>query len=139
MDAKCRALCETLARAIVARDFAAAHALFAPWLRSALSPAEIQAAVDAQSEGLAHPPRSWTLDEGVVGLDELRTPDPYGPPSSPLSDRITHDDFRGWLQIQFAPDPSVHDEQNVCFDVWLVAVEHEGTFLVGYFEPSEAT
>jgi len=139
MDEPCKTLCDAFARSLVERDFRAAHALLAPWLRPATSPAEIERALDAQLEGLAHPPRSWSVDEGIVGLDDLRTPDPYGPPSAPLPDAITAQNFRGWLSIQLAPEPNVHEEQNVCCDVWLVAVECEGSLLVGYFEPWEAS
>jgi hypothetical protein len=139
MDAECKSLCDAMARSIVARDFDGAHAPLAPWLRSSVIPSEIQRMLDAQNEGLTHPPHSWTVGEGVVDLDELRRPDPYGPPSSALPDQITPANFKGWLHIQFAPEPSVHEEQNVCYDVWLVAVEHEGSCLASYFEAWEAT
>jgi hypothetical protein len=138
MDSDSRSLCEALARAIVERDFDGAHALFAPWLRATVSPTDIQQTVDDRSAELPHPPHSWTTDEGLVGLDDLREPDPYGPPSRPLPDQITAGNFRGWFSIQLAPDPAVHDEQNVCYDVWLAAVEHDGALKVGYFEPWEA-
>jgi hypothetical protein len=139
MDAACGNLCDALARAIVERDFESARALLAPWLLATTTASAIQHAVDAQNEGLAHPPHSWTVDEGIVGLDDLREPDPYGPPSTALPDEITPVNFRGWFNIQFAPEPSVHEEQNVCYDVWLAAVEHDGALRVGHFEAWEAT
>jgi len=139
LNPACQALCDALGARLVARDFEGVHALLAPWLQSATSPAELRDAIDAAGEGLAHPPRSWTADEGLVGLEDLRKPDPYGPPSRPLPAEITPGNFRGWLSIQLAPEAAVHEEQNVCFDVWLVAVEHEGSLRVGYLEPWEAT
>jgi hypothetical protein len=139
MDKQCRALCEKLAGCIVKRDFNGAHALLAPWLRSALTPAAIEKMVDAANEGLAHPPKTWTIDEGMAELEELREPDPYGPPTQKISSQITDKNFRGWLNIQFEPDESVHDEQNVCCAVWLVAVEHDGAVLAGYLEAAEAS
>ena len=139
MNTDTKSLCEAFARSIVERDFDGVYALLAPWLRATTSPSEIQRVLDAQNEGLAHPPHSWTTGEGLADLEELRTPDPYGPPSVALPDEITPAKFRGWLYVQFAPEPSVHDEQNVCYDVWLVAVEHDGSLQVGYFEPWEPT
>jgi hypothetical protein len=139
MDGDCKELCEALARAIVARDFEAAHALFAPWLRAATDPGEIAGLVDAQNEGLPYPPASWSVGEGLASLEELHRPDPWGPPTRALPDEITPANFRGWFHVQLAPDAAVHEQQNVCFDVWLAAVSVEGSCLVGYFEPWEAT
>ena len=139
MDKQCLDLCETLAGCIVSRDFNGAQALLAPWLRSALSPAAIEKMVDAANEGLLHPPHSWTIDEGLVELDDLRKPDPDGPPTQRISSEITDKNFQGWLSIQFAPKPSVHEEQNVCYELWLIAVEHKGAVLAGYLEVAEAT
>ena len=139
MDKRCLDLCETLAGCVVSRDFNGAQALLAPWLRSALSPAAIEKMVDAANEGLLHLPRSWTIDEGLVELDDLRKPDSDGPPTQRISSEITDKNFQGWLSIQFAPKPSVHEEQNVCSDLWLIAVEHKGAVLTGYLEAAEAT
>lgn len=139
MDDRCASLCNTMARLVVTRDFGGVHALLAPWLRPAMSPEDIERMTAAQSEGLAHPPHSWTIGEGLAGLEDLRTPDPYGPPSNPLPAQITPANFRGWLHIQFLPDPAVHDEQNVCYDLWLAAVEEGGTCLAGYVEAWEPT
>ena len=139
MDGKCKALCDKLADCIVQRDFKGVHALLAPWLQATLGPSEIEEMVDTANEGLSHPPHAWTIDEGLVGLEDLREPDDFGPPSGKLAKAITEDNFRGWLSIQFTPDPSVHEEQNVCFDIWLVAVEHNGAVLAGYLEAAEAS
>ena len=139
MDKECAALCEKLADCIVKRDFKGAHALLAPWLRTALRPLEIQKMVDAANEGLEHPPHSWTIDEGMAELDELRKPDGFGPPSQALGKEITADNFRGWLSIQFIPEPAVHEEQNICCELWLAAVEHDGAVLAGYLEATEAS
>src|SRR5262245_14313150 len=128
-----------MARCIVERDFAGAHALLAPWLRRTLSPSEIERRVDAKSEGLEHAPHAWSVDEGRVDLYDLRQSGDYGPPSDPLADEITGANFRGWLCIQFVPEPAVQDDQNVCYDLWLVAVEHHGRLCVGYLEAWEAT
>jgi len=139
VDDKCEALCEQLAQCVVRQDFDSAHALLAPWLRESISPSQIRQMIDAASEGLAHPPHSWTIDEGMAELDDLRKPDGYGPPSQGISKEITDGNFRGWLSIVFAPEPSVHEEQNVCFELWVIAVDHNGTALAGYLEAAEAS
>jgi hypothetical protein len=139
MDPRCDALCEHLARAVVARDFTGAQAVLAPWLRTTLGPAALEAHLDAANEGLTHPPHSWTIGEGLSELSDLRKPDPYSPPTKPLPREITDANFRGWLSIQFAPEPAVHDEQNICYDLWIVAVEHEGAVVAGYLEAWEAS
>lgn len=139
MNDQCEALCEQLARCIVEKDFDGVHALLAPWLRDSISPTQIREMVDTVSEGLAHPPHTWTIDEGMAELADLRKPDGYGPPSQGISTEITDGNFRGWLSILFAPEPSVYEEQNVCYELWVVAIEHNGRVLAGYLEAAEAS
>lgn len=138
MSKSAEELCNALGKFIVDRDFAGAYTLLAPWYRPALSAAEIERMVDAQNEGLEHPPHSWTVGEGMVGLEELRKPDPYGPPTKALPKQITDDNFRAWMQVQFAPDPSVHEVQNINYDVWVIVIENGGDFQIGYLEAGEA-
>ncbi len=87
---------------------------------------------------MPHPPRIWTLDVGMADLDDLRNLTPYGPPSQAISEQTTVLNFRGWFCIQLAPEASVHEEQNVCYDLWIVAVEVGGSCLVGYVETAES-
>ena len=138
MNASCKSLCDAFANAIVKRDFERAHSLLAPWLKQTMNPSEIQRMVDAENEGLEHQPHSWNAWDVMLELGDLQ-PDPYGPPSRPIPNQITQKNFKGWLQIQFAPESSVHDVQNVCYDIWLAAVEHDDSLLVGYFEAWETT
>jgi hypothetical protein len=137
MDSKAQALSDTLARHIVDRRFTEAHGLLAPWLRDSMTPADIQRMIDEASQGLPAP-RAWTLDEGFLGVEDLREPDPYGPPSQAVSTKITDANFRGWLCIQFKPE-AADDDANVCFDLWLAAVEEGGVATVGYLEAAEAS
>lgn len=137
MDSRTAALCDKLGEAIVNRDFVAAHACCAPWLQGQLSPEDIEHMIDAVLEGLEYPPDHWSADEGLADLADLREPDPYSPPTGRLAGEITEDNFRGWCSIQFVPADEHHDEQNVCFDLWLVAVEHDGEVLAGYLEAAE--
>jgi hypothetical protein len=138
MDTKARAMCDALAKHIVDRRFADAHGLLASWLRDTMTPDDLQRMVDAANEGLPAP-RVWTIDEGFLGVDDLREADPYGPPSEPVSPKVTAENFRGWLCIQFKPEGSEDDATNVCFDLWLAAVEDQGVCLAGFVEAAEAS
>ena len=138
MDEKCKALCDSMAKCIADRDFNGAHSLLAPWSRATTSADEIQRMVDDAGEGLL-PPREWSLDEGMLELDDLRKPDPLGPPSKGLPKEVSAQNYRGWLCIQFRPKPTDGEDQNICFDVWLAAVEHDGIYRVGYIEAWEAS
>jgi hypothetical protein len=138
MDAKCKALADAVGKHVVDREFAELLDLFAPWLSELFSAADLEDMLDAAGDGLPAP-ASFAADEGVMELAELRTPSDYGPPSRPLSDKITDANFRGWISVQFAPDPKHSEECNVCYDVWMAMVEHEGELCIGYFEAAEAS
>lgn len=138
MESKCEALCEAPAKCVVAQDFDKAHALLAPWLRAAMKPSDIQRMVNDAGEGLPAP-RAWTLDEGLLDLEDLRKPDSFGPPSKPIPKEISEKNYKGWLCIQFTPGATDDDGPNVCFDLWLAAVEVGGANRVGYLEAAEST
>ena len=136
MDKESRILADKIGQCIVDRDFSAARALLAPWLNQ--TEADLARMIDQANEGLAQP-KSWTVDEGVADLATLRKPDDLGPPSKPLPQQITTANFRDWICVQFQPDPDNEEGFNVCFDLWLAVVRHEGTYSVGYLEAWEAT
>ena len=139
MDTPIQTLCDSLGQVIVSRDFGAVAPLLAPWLQGVVTPEALEALVDAQMEGLEHPPATWLASEGFAGLPELRKTDELGPPTQPLPREITDQNFRGWYCVQFAPDEAFHDEQNICYDVWLIPVEHAGAIRIGYLEAWEAS
>jgi hypothetical protein len=99
----------------VERNFEGVHALFAPWLQTVMSPADIERMVDEAAGGT--PARDWTLDEGFLEVADL----------GDAPGEITDENYRGWLCIQFNPG----------FDLWLAAVEHDGNYRVGHLEPAE--
>jgi hypothetical protein len=137
MDAKCKALANAVGKHVVDRDFADLLDLFAPWLAEDFSAADLADMVDAANDGLP-PPAEFSIDEGMVGFEELSTPSDFGPPSRPLPSAITAANFKGWISVQFTPDPKHDEECNACFDVWMAFVEHAGEWMVGYFEAAEA-
>jgi hypothetical protein len=139
MDARTRELCDEIGRAVVEDEAEAIHRLLAPWVAASMTPQDLRTMIAAEMEWVEHPPHSWTVGEGYSELEDLRTPEPYGQPVGGVSAEVTPENFRGWISIQFAPDPSVHEEQNVCFDLWLVPVEIDGVYRVGHLEAAEAT
>jgi hypothetical protein len=123
VEQKCEALCDALAKRVVEKNYAGAHALFAPWLQTAMSPSDLEALVSEASEG-APTARAWTLDEGFLGVEDLGA-----------SGQITDENYRGWLCIQFNPGEAAG---NGSFDLWLAVVEYEGDYRVGLLEAAEA-
>lgn len=138
MDEPSRVLGSTIAQHIVARDFPAARALFAPWFQESMTAEDLERMIDEANEGLA-PPVTWTLDENPMDLASLREVDGFGPPSKPFAPEITDANYRGWICVQFQPDPENEEGFDVCFDLWLAAVDHQGVHRVGYLEAWEAT
>jgi hypothetical protein len=116
-------LCDALAKRVVEKNFAGAHELLAPWLQTEMSPNDIEHLVSDAAAGSATA-RTWTLDEGFLGVEDLGAPG-----------EITKDNYRGWLCIQFNPGegPGMGS-----FDLWLAAVEHNGDYRVGLIEAAES-
>jgi hypothetical protein len=123
VEQKCEALCDTLAKRVVEKNFAGAHALLAPWLQTEMTPADLERLVKGAAEGAAVA-RSWTLDEGFLEVGDLGAPR-----------EITEENYRGWFCIQFNPGEHAGDGS---FDLWLAAVEHDGDYRVGLIEAAEA-
>jgi hypothetical protein len=119
VEQKCEALCDALAKRVVEKNFTEAHALFAPWLQTEMSPTDIEQLVHEAAAGTGSA-RTWTLDEGGLGVEDLGA-----------SRNITKDNYRGWLCIQFNPGEG-HDGGS--FDLWLAAVETDGDYRVGLIE-----
>jgi hypothetical protein len=134
MDAACQSLCNAFAERVVARDFAGAHALLAPWVQAEHSPAALERMFDDAGADLP-PPREWSLDSGVMEVDDLRVADEYGPPSQPISDQVTAANYRGWHCIEFKPGEN-DDDYDACFDLWLAAVELDAGYRIGFLEPT---
>ena len=134
MDKPVATLCNDFAARVVARDFPGAHALLSPWVQSAMTPAELEAMLDAAGADLP-PPREWSLDSGFMEVDDLRTASEYGPPSEPVSAEVTGENYRGWHCIEFKPGEN-EDDYDACYDVWLVAVETEAGYSIGFLEPT---
>ena len=132
MDANARILADALAQHVVDRNFAAARELFAPWLQARVAAAEFEGIMDRANEGLP-PPRSWTLDENTVRLDELRETSRFRAPNAPMPAEVTNANYRGWICVQFVPDPDNEEGFDSCFDLWIAAVQDGPGCKVGHF------
>ncbi|HET6349426.1 MAG TPA: hypothetical protein VFH88_10135 [Candidatus Krumholzibacteria bacterium] len=127
MDTKCEVLCDSLAKRVVEKNFAEAHALLAPWLQARMTPSDLESLVNRAGHGLG-PAHAWTLDEGFLEVQDL----------GDAPTEITGQNYRGWLCIQFNPGEVAADDPNAAFDLWLAAVEYDGDYRVGHIEAAES-
>ena len=130
------------ARKIVDEDFEAAHALFAPWLQEEISPAEFRAVIE---KWLWEMNEIWEIDE-LIFPDEFRVDGNSSDLASlkeqtdwreprQISDRVTDENFRQWMMIEFMPDEADERvELDGWFDFWFILVETGGELRVGFFE-----
>lgn len=136
MDASCRALADAIGRRVVDRDFEGLRNLCVSWLKDRTSTIGLARMIDDAAAGLP-PAKTWTVDESPVDLATVRKPDGYGPPTSAFDDEITDANYRGWICVQFQPDPGNEEGFNACFDLWFAAVEERGQCRIGYIEAVE--
>jgi hypothetical protein len=135
MDDNCRALADAIGRRVVDRDFEGLRDLCVPWLKDRVSAIGLARMID-DAAGLPAA-KTWTVDKSPVDLASLRKPDGCGPPTSAFDAEITDDNYRGWICVQFQPDPGNEEGFNVCFDLWFAAVEDDGECRIGYIEAAE--
>lgn len=131
MDDALRELGGAFARAVIDEDFDRAHGLLARWLQPEYPPERLRAWVDESREELPYP-GAFEVDGNSSTLADLRKPHEVDLPTQPIPEEVTEENFRKWMCIQFQPEDD--DEFDACFDMWLVAVEHEGELRIGYFE-----
>ncbi len=124
---------QSFSNAIVKRDFPAAEAMLASWLRSvALKKMVRQARGTAPPAFAADPPSLLPFNTPASwGEDE------FGPPSAPVPSEITDANFRGSFRVEFVPDPDLEAEVDFSYALFLVVVEWEGKLAIGYIEPAE--
>ncbi len=130
-----KTLAGDFARKIINRDYRGARELLAPWLRDALSEADLKSVIEDASKELPFP-GAFSLDSNSCTLDDLEV-DPYSPPTKPLPPQITPENFRQWMVIEFKPDPELETGYDACFDLWMALVDLDG-LKIGYLEPAGA-
>ena len=125
--------------AILARDYEAAHALLAPWLRRELTPEGLREVIEARLREMMEYagcdeltyPVGYDVDGNSSTVDDLREERSWAPPR-PIPDEVTAENFRKWACIQFLADDDV--DIDAWFDLWMIMVESDGRYGVGYFE-----
>jgi hypothetical protein len=134
MDQAQRDFGDRFATALIARDFAAAHGMLAPWLRAAMGPDDLARLLD-EARGELPPPERHELESNRSSYEALREPEGFPPRSEPFDPGITADNFRKWVCIELKPGED--SEYDACVDLWVAMIELDGALAVGYLEPSE--
>lgn len=140
-----RAALERFARAIIAKDYRAAHACFADWLKRQVSEASLQAAIEKQLGEIAEAaeldqivyPEDFSLSGNSCTLEDVRKDRSgiYGiEPTCDVSPEMTEANFRHWMVIQFLPAEDADIDVDAWMDFWAAMVEVDGQYLIGYFE-----
>ncbi len=145
MDDRVEAFAQALASTAIARDWTAVRGMLAPWLRSRLDVAAVQAFFEDDYKDILaewkiealHYPSVPYVSAGVVGLAFLREKPSYGPPR-PIPDEVTDGNFRQWLTIQL----QTSDEQlalglpDYLTEIWAIVVEVDEGLRIGYWAHS---
>jgi hypothetical protein len=142
MEEAHKQLAGEFARAVIARDFEAAGALFAPWLRETTPPERLRELVEEQLREMMQYaavdeltyPVDFDVDGNSSTIDSLREPRSYAP-DRPIPEEVTRENFRKWLCIQFLAGDDV--DVDAWFDFWAAVVETDGRLALGYFEFAE--
>src|ERR1700754_1163027 len=102
-----REVMERFARAIIARDYPAAYACFADWLKQQMSQEGLQAAIEKQLSEIAAAaeldemiyPEAFTISGNSCTLEDVRADRTklYGiEPVCTVSPEMTEENFRNW-------------------------------------------
>jgi hypothetical protein len=154
---------DRFAKAVIARDYRAAHSMLADWLQPTVSAAKLQEMIEKEIQEVCEAneieemvyPDDWTVDGNSSTLESLREERSYisarnsawlgerkGDFSSnddigkPIAVEFTSEQFRKWLCIQFMPNPDAREDLGIdaFLDFWMALAEVEGEYKIGYFE-----
>lgn len=136
-----RDFAEQFAEAIIAKDYAAAHRMLAPWLGRSITPARLAEMIEAEVketadvnelDGDLHP-RSYEIDSNICTLEDLKSPRSYAEDRS-IPPEVTDNNFRQWMVIQFQPSEEEELDIDAYVDWWMILVEEDGEYKIGHFE-----
>src|SRR5215218_5082050 len=107
-----RAIADRFAKAIVEKDYEAAHRTFAAWLRDAVTvdelreivEKEVRETLDANDLPEDRHPADYEIGWNTSTRDELQAARSWAP-GRVLPEEITDGSFRQWLCVQLRPDP----------------------------------
>lgn len=133
------------AEAIIARNYPAAHACFADWLKRQVSQARLQKAIEKQLAEICEAaeldemiyPEDFRVDGNACTLADVREDRAalYGiSPVCPVSPEMTEANFRKWMVLEFLPAEGAEIDVDAWMDFWAAIVEVEGQYRIGYFE-----
>jgi len=141
MEDSYRAFGEKFSAAIIAKDYASAHGLLAPWLQTKVSPEKLREEIDEHVREMC---QEWSVEEAIhpaecdldgnssISVASLREPDwDNSIPDVPAE--LTDANYRYWMCQQFKPEEGTV-EFDAFFDLWLALVEHEGALRIGYYK-----
>jgi hypothetical protein len=143
------------AQAVVAQSFDRAEKMLAPWVRSTLpvgglkrvlrlargeNPPAVEFEVDELTDSDLAEMRDKAAEyEDEEGTRSLATSDGtggvYGPPSYPIPDELTDDNFRGCWHIEFQPDEDADADVDYSYAFYVALVAEGQELKVGYLEP----
>ena len=138
-----RQFAQTFATRIIQSDFDGAHQLLAPWLRQMVSAEQIRALIQKEVQEVAEAnelegefnPGDFNIDSNSCTLDDLKEEMSFRE-SRQITQEVTAENFRQWMVIQFMPTQQEHDELGIdaWLDWWMIVVEIEGEYRIGFFE-----
>ena len=145
MEESDRQFADTFAHSIIRMDYAAAHRMLASWLQPEVTPERLREFVETELKAVAEGfdleeiiyPKAYHADGNSCSLNELRAERSYATSrrsSESVPPEVTEENFRKWMVIQFTPAPEDGLDVDAWFDWWMILVEVDGEYRVGYFE-----
>jgi len=148
MEASYRAFGEKFSAAIIAKDYASAHVLLAPWLMKKVTPEKLREEIEQHVREMC---KVWNVEDAIhpaqcdldgnsrIDVEGLREPEwDNSVPDIPAE--VTDANYRYWMCQQFKPEEVTVEFDaffDAFFDLWLALVEHEGELRVGYYKFSD--
>lgn len=134
---------QAFATRIIQSDFIGAHQLLAPWLRQTVSAEQIRALIQKQVQEVAEAnelegefhPSAFEIDSNRCTLDQLKEQESFREPRQ-IPQGVIAENFRQWMVIEFMPNEQEQDELGIdaWLDWWMIVVEIEGEYRIGFFE-----
>lgn len=112
----------------MARDFAAAEAMLAPWLAAQLPAGSLRKLLRQAREDRPRLHGFSVSENTAITFNDLR---------EGLEDvsQITEENFRAWLCVEFYPDPDLHAGVDLSYKLWVAVVALENRLAAGYLQP----
>lgn len=146
MEGAYQQFADAFAQSIIRLDYSAAHKMLAPWLQDEMTPERLRLFVETELKEVAAGfdleeivyPKAYRTDGNSCSLDDLLR-EQHSHVTSRRSNEsvpaeVTEENFRKWMAIQFTPAPEDEMDVDAWFDFWMMIVEVDGEYRIGYFE-----